>query len=217
MFFSGLLLTVYNIGFGYPRAELVFSFVALPVTILVPVIACTSFTAERKSGTDRFLLMLPISSLDTLLGKYFARLSVLAIPTALMSIYPVILDVFGDVGYLSSFASLLAFALYEAVLLAFGMMISALAKNSLHAFLFTYGALAISFFLPYIPTWLAGTAPDALVNALNEIFLFTSPYGQFDYFSTGIFDLRKIVWFLIFTALCLFVAWQKQKRSTRSA
>ena len=213
---SGLLFTVYNISYSYPNVEVVYSFIALPLTALVAVMGFTAFTVETKKGTDIFLSMLPISTSDVLVGKYLARLAFFMIPTAVTVIYPVILDSMGEVGYVGCYSMLFALCLYQAFVLALGMAVSSFCKKTLTSGVISISVLAVTFILPYVPIWLSGVASDEWLSVLTIGVAFLCPYSQFDYFSIGIFDLRKIVWFVSFTAALLFCAWLGLKRRSQT-
>ena len=213
---SGLLFAVYNISYSYPNVEVVYSFIALPLTALVAIMGFTAFTSESKKGTDMFLSMLPVSSSDVLVGKYLARLVFFMIPTVVTVIYPIILDSMGEVGYAGCYSMLFALCLYQAFVLALGMAVSAFCKKTLTSGVISIVLLAVTFVLPYIPIWLSGVASEALLSTLTIAVAFLCPYSQFDYFSIGIFDLRKIVWFVSFTVALLFCAWLGLKRRSKT-
>ena len=214
--FSGIFFAVYNIGFAYPGAEAVISLTAFPITVLVPLLGCTSYTDEYRKGTDSFVQTLPLSQKDIIFGKYLARAAILGIPTLAMVLYPIILDCFGAVAYGRFFASWFAFVLYQAFLLAFSMMIAIIAKKIWKSFLITYGVLILTSLLPYVSVWLYDLLPMSVIDVMSAIFLFLSPYGQLDYFSTGIFDFRKIIWFVVFTSLSLFISWCVQDKRRKA-
>ena len=213
---SGLLFTVYNISYSYPNVEVVYSFIALPLTVLVAVMGFTAFASEVKNGTDIFLSMLPVSYAQILVGKYLARFAFFMIPTAVTVIYPIVLDSMGEVGYVGCYSMLFALCLYQAFVLALGMAVSAFCKKTLISGVVSIAVLAVTFVLPYIPIWLGSVASDTSLATLTIVVAFLCPYSQFDYFSIGIFDLRKIVWFLSFTVALLFCAWIGLKRRSET-
>ena len=54
---------------------------------------------ERKQKTDQLLYSLPISLSGVVMGKYLAMVTVLALPVAIMALYPLILSQFGAVSF----------------------------------------------------------------------------------------------------------------------
>ena len=203
----GVLFTAYNLNFGYPEVDAVYLLGALPITAVCGVLGCTAFYDERKNQSGRFLAMLPLSRKDIVLGKFFARFVFLMIPTAVVALYPVILDSFGEINYLGSYSMLLALCFYQGFSLAISMMFSAVCKNVIIPFFCTCGIFLLGFLVPYVPTWLVGAVSEQTLATLQDITVFLSPYAQLDYFSIGIFDIRKIVWLAVFTSGALFVSW----------
>ena len=55
---------------------------------------------ERHQKTDQLLYALPLKMSDVVLGKYLALLTVIAIPTLIIGIYPFILSRYGSVSML---------------------------------------------------------------------------------------------------------------------
>ena len=205
LLFSGLLFVIFNMFMYYPQVEMVFSFVAIPISVLIPVIGCTAFTQDRKNKTDSFLEMLPVKRGDIYFGKLLARLGVVAIPCVVMALYPVILDLYGDINYLSNYLVLVMFFVFEIFVLVMSMLFSAISKNSLIAYFVSLGVLLIAYFIPYLTFLFAGALPDSVVEAMSKVCVFLSPFAQFDYFNVGIFDFRKVIWFAVFIAMMAFV------------
>ena len=211
---AGIIFTYFNVLYGYPSVEIVFSFLAILVLALIPLVSCTAFTSERKNGTDEFLAALPLKKSEILMGKYLSRLVYLATPKAVIILYPFALDMFGNVNYIGCFSSLLALFLYEAFLLAFGIMSSALFKKSLWAYIASYVTFALTFLFPFLLSLVTGL-PQKAADIINGIFMFLSPYGQFDSFTTGIFDVRKTIWFVAFSFVALAIAWLGLKKEEK--
>jgi ABC-2 type transport system permease protein len=186
---------------GYPQLEMVFSLLAIPVAILIPIFGCTAFTSDRKNNTDSFLLMLPVSKLSVFFGKLLARAAVMALPCIVMLVYPVILDLYGDVNYVSSYLVFAMFILFEIFILVMSMLFSAMAKNSLIAYSITFGVLLVTWLIPYIPGWTVGIVSESFAEVLSGVCVFLSPFAQFDYFNVGIFDFRKVIWLAVFSLM----------------
>ena len=200
IFFSGLLFAVINLAMCFPQLEMTFSFLTIPMSVLIPVLGATAFTSEIKNKTDGFLGMLPISNGDIFFGKLLARAAVVAVPTAVMALYPVIIDFYGDANYTSSYLILAMFFLFEFFVLIMSMMFSSMSKNSLVAYFMTFGTLLLTYFIPYITTWTANAVEGAVAETISSVCVFLSPFAQFDYFNVGIFDFRKVIWFCVFIA-----------------
>ena len=106
---------------------------------------------ERKQKTDQLLYLLPITTVEVIIGKYLALLVLYLIPLLIISIYPLIFAQFGDVYLLTSYGSIFAFFLMGAALIALGMFISSLTDNQglaagigIAAILFNYYSVSLS-------------------------------------------------------------------------
>ena len=201
LLFSGLLFVIFNMLMGYPQLEMVFSFLAIPMAILIPVLGCAAFTADRKNNTDSFLFMLPVSKSDVFFGKLLARVAVMVIPCIVMLIYPLILDLYGNVNYVSSYFVFAMFLLFDIFVLVMSMLFSAVSKNSLVAYAVTFGVLLVTWIIPYITVWTAGIVSENVSMVLSNVCVFLSPFAQFDYFNMGIFDFRKMIWLAVFSVM----------------
>ncbi len=126
---TGIYTVVYNLNGLYPNFEYVLSGVSFIYLLTVPVLTMRSFAEEKHSKTDQLLYSLPISVTSVVLAKFFAMLTVLLVPCAVMSFYPLILCMFGTVHLSSAYATLLAFFLLGATLISIGMFISSLTES----------------------------------------------------------------------------------------
>ena len=121
---------------------------------------------EREKGTDRLLVMLPFRVRDVLLGKYLARLCVLGIPTAVLTLYPLILDLYGTVSYATAYLSLLALFVLGAILLALGMLVSVKATSYRYALIWSYIVLALWYAASILVSFIPSTPIASLIAFL---------------------------------------------------
>lgn len=127
--FMGLGAMLYNIQAAYSNFEFVLSFGSLVMVVIVPILTMRVLAEERKQKTDQLLYSLPISTLEIILGKYLAMLVLFLIPMGVISLYPLIFSLFGDVYLPTSYGSILAFFIMGSALIALGMFISSLTDN----------------------------------------------------------------------------------------
>lgn len=109
--FAGIYTMVYNLSGLYANFEYVLDAISFIYLIAVPVLTMRSVAEEKRQRTDQLLYSLPIRLVDVVAGKYLAMLAVLAAPTAVMGLYPLLLSRFGSVYLPTAYASLLAFFL----------------------------------------------------------------------------------------------------------
>ena len=130
---AGIYMVVYNLMGLYPYFEVILPNVAFIYMFAVPVLTMRSIAEEKHSRTDQLRYSLPMSVSSIVLAKYLAMVTVLAVPCAVMCLYPLILASFGTVYFTTAYASLLAFFLLGCSLIAIGMFISSLTESQVIA------------------------------------------------------------------------------------
>ena len=114
------------------------------------------FAEERKNKTDQLLLTSPVSLTKIILGKYFAMITVFAIPCLIYCLFPLIIKFQGNAHLLVDYSSILAFYLLGCVFIGIGMFLSSLTESPVIAAISTFGVLFFLYMLDnllnYIPT-----------------------------------------------------------------
>lgn len=153
---GGVYFMVYNLNSGYPYFSYALSGVIFMLLFTVPILSMKCFAEERKNKTDQLLLTSPISILEIVLGKYLAMITVLAIPTLIYCLFPLIIKFQGTAHLLVDYSSILAFFLLGCVYIAIGMFLSSLTESPIIAAISTCGALVFLYMLDnllsYVPT-----------------------------------------------------------------
>ena len=121
---GGVYFMVYNLYSGYPFFAYSLAGVIFMLLISVPVLSMKSFAEDRKNKTDQLLLTSPVSLVEIVLGKYFAMVTVFAIPCIIYCIFPLIIKLQGNAHLLVDYSSILAFFLLGCVFIAIGMFLS---------------------------------------------------------------------------------------------
>ncbi len=156
LLFGGIYTMVMCLRGGYANYEYVFYNMTFVYIITVPILTMRVISEERRQKTDQLLYSLPISMTKVALGKYFAMLVVLAIPVAILCVYPLVLRAFGNVYLPEAFSTALAFFLLGATLLAIGMFISSVTESQPAAAGLSFIVMLLLYFLTslteYIPT-----------------------------------------------------------------
>jgi len=127
--FIGLGSLIYNLQEAVSNFEFVLSFGCLIFVVIVPILTMRVIAEERRQKTDQLLYSLPITTVQVILGKYFALLMVYLLPLAIISLYPLLFSQYGDVYLPTSYGSILAFFILGAALIALGVFISSLTDN----------------------------------------------------------------------------------------
>lgn len=145
--FSGIYTMIYNLNAGYPNFEYVLQAMSIIFLIAIPVLTMRVVAEERRQKTDQLLYALPLGMTRVVLGKYLAMLTVVAIPCAIMGLYPLLLSTFGSVFLHTAYGTLVGFFLLSATLAAIGLFISSLTENQAVAAGLCFGVMLLLFFM----------------------------------------------------------------------
>ena len=168
---------------------------------LVPAISMRLWAEERRSGTMELLLTLPVPVWATVVGKHLAAWAFTGV--ALLLTFPIWLTV----NYLGNpdngviLASYIGSFLIAGSYLAIGSCISATTSNQVIAFVvsvvvcFLFTVSGTPLVLDFFRAW----APLTLVDAISSFSFVT----HFSTITTGVLDLRDLVFFLSLMALFL--------------
>ena len=119
---------------------------------LSPALTMRLWSEEKRSGTIEFLLTLPITDWQAVLGKFLGSLAFLTISLLFTLTIPITIMSLGNVDLGPIIGGYLGSILMGAVYLSLGGFISSLTKNQIIAFI---GAVVIAFifFIWSFATW----------------------------------------------------------------
>lgn len=173
LLFAGIYTMAINFSAQYASFEYVMANMSFIYLIAIPVLTMRSVAEERRQRTDLLLYSLPIGMTKVVLGKYFALLTVLAVPCAIIGVYPLVLKTMGPVSLAASYGSLLAFFLLGAGLIAIGMFISSLTENQAISAVLCFGVMLILYFIGALSFYIPGTAKASFFAFLVLVFVLT--------------------------------------------
>lgn len=173
LLFVGVYSYVYNIQNSLANFEYVLSGMSFVFLLIIPVLTMGVIADEKRRNTDQLLYSLPLSMTEVVLGKYFAMLTVLLIPTAIICIYPLILNLFGNVYLMKTFGAIIGFFFLGAALIAVGMFVSSLTESPAVAAGICFLLLLLNYFMSSLSGYLPATATPSLV-ALTALVLITA-------------------------------------------
>ena len=161
---------------------------------LIPAISMRLWAEERRSGSIELLLTLPITVWDSVLGKFLASWSFVAL--AMVFTFPIWITV----NYLGNpdngviIATYIGSLLMAGGFLAIGSCISAITKNQVIAFIISvvicFGFLFSGF--PMVLSLFSSWLPSFLVDTIASF----SFFNHFQSISKGVMDIRDIFYFL---------------------
>ena len=199
--------TTFYLGQFFPRGQAdlqpFFRYHPWLYLFLIPAIGMRLWAEERKTGTIELLLTLPVSTVETVAGKFLAAWFFTGIALALTFPVWITVNYLGQPdngiiigGYVGSW-------LMAGGFLAVTSCISALTKNQVVAFIL--GA-AVSFLfltsgLSLVLGAFQGWAPDFVVDVIASFSFLT----HFNAIAKGVIDVRDLVFFVSIMAVALFV------------
>lgn len=199
------VFTFYLGGFferGQADLQTFFGFHPWLYLFLIPALTMRLWAEERKSGTIELLFTLPVTMIETVVGKFLATWIFAGVALALTFPIWVTVNYLGNpdngviiAGYIGSF-------LMAGGYIAIGSCISAFTKNQVIAFVITV-VVCLLFILsgfPLVLDFLNDWLPGVILEAVSS-FSFLS---HFEAIQNGVVDIRDLVYFFSLIALWLF-------------
>jgi ABC-2 type transport system permease protein len=186
-------LTYYKLG----DFSVMLDTISFFLIFIVPVFTMRLLTEDRKSGAETLLLTSPTPLWSVVCGKYLAAVSVFFAMTAVSWIYPAIQVIFGGTVSSQLVGGYIGFFLLGAAFISYGLFASSLTENQIIAAIICVAGLLIIQIAEALASMIGGFAGKAL-----DWFSLLARYRDF---SSGIFGIAPIVYFLSFIALFLFL------------
>lgn len=204
----GIYFAVYNLFMGYPYIGYALSSVVFLFLISFPILTMRILAEERRQKTDQLILTSPVSVSSIVIGKFLALATIFAVPVAIISLYPLILSVFGTVAFGESYLAVLGFFLFGLACIAIGIFVSSLTESQVIAAVLTFGVLFLGYVMSGICSMISATG-----NLLTKILSAFDMVSRFDALLNGYLQLSSIVYYLSIVVLFLIFTVQSiQKR-----
>ena len=205
---TGIYVTVYNLLSGLPNISYALSGIIFIFIISIPILTMKVLAEERKQKSDQLILTAPISVAKIVVGKFLALGLVFTIPVAIISIYPIILKMFGTILLLESYVAILAFYLYGLTCISIGIFVSSLTESQVIAAVISFIVLFLCYVMSGISNMISTTG-----NLLTKILSAFDLVSRFDNLLMGTFDIKSIVYYFTVILLMLILTTQSiQKR-----
>ena len=177
-----------------------FNTLTVILLFLIPMLTMRLFAEERKQKTLELLLTAPINNVQTMLGKYLASLTFLAILLASASLTILPLFIYGQPDIKPILSAYLGVFLYGAALLALGLFISTLTENQIIAVVITFG-VSLTF-------WLVSIFGSYATGSLREVINYLSIISHLNDFIKGVIDTSHVIYYVTFAFVWLFLAYR---------
>ena len=199
-------LPVYVGGFfqrGQADLAAFFEFHPWLYLFLIPALSMRLWAEERKSGTIEFLMTLPLTTADAVLGKFLAAWVFAGIALALTFPFWLAVNLLGSPDNGVILAAYIGSWLMAGAYLAIGAAISAATRNQVIAFVLS--AVVIFLFLmsglDLVQSFFRGWLPDSLVSAIATLSFLTN----FRDIAQGVIVLRDLFFFVSLIGLALLI------------
>ena len=179
--------------------RVLFSLVPIIYLFFIPAVTMGLIAREKSSGTMEFLVTLPLSDWEVVLGKYLAAVTLIAVGLAFTLFHCLtLLLVATDLDPGAIFTGYLGLLLVGGVYAAAGVFCSSLTGNQITAFILCFMIVFVFFMLGkmliFFPGFLAACAQYVSIDYhLSNI-------------SRGVIDSRNLVYFASMTGLFLMLA-----------
>lgn len=178
--------------------------------LLIPVLTMGLWAKERRTGTIEILLTLPVRTIEVVLGKFFAALSLLGVTLLFTLPVPIMVEVVTKPGqsldFLSVFGSYIGTFLFGAALLSIGLYVSSFVRDQIVSVILTGAAVGIVTFMGHeiLLDQLHGSGIQIIQNLVRllEYLAFGTHLRKF---AAGLFPLDSLVYFFSICALFLFL------------
>lgn len=180
----------------------------LPFTFifLVPAVTMRIWAEERKMGTVEILKTLPYTEWDLVLAKFLASWSFVSL--VIVSAIPLTLSIslMGITDWGRTFTTYIGSLLMAGAYVSIGMVMSALTREQIVAFILTFFISLFMFLSNYY------LITQHLPPEWNFFFGFFSISYHFSSFARGVLLLSDVVYYVSFITLMLFINTEIIKR-----
>lgn len=198
----GLFMTPF---FTFLNADMRSFFGTIPIIlgIFLPAVTMRLWAEERKQNTWEMLLTFPMQPHELVLGKFLASFVFFIVALISTLTIPLMLLALGNPDMGPIIGAYVGTALLGAFFLAMGLFVSALCQDQIVAFVITLLACLSVFLLgtDFIAAYIDGAWPG-LGTFLANVVGMTNHYNTF---SRGLIVLGDVLYFVIWTAVFLFL------------
>lgn len=198
-FFAGMFFFMGNMAGQTTDMTALFSNMFLILMFLIPILTMKLMSEEKKQKTDQILLTAPVNIGSIILGKYFAALVVFVIALCTFLLYGGILSVFTTIEWAVVLGSVFGIFLLGAAFIAVGLFVSALTENQVIAAIGGFVAMMVLYMIDSIAYQISN--PE-----LQRLLMRFSFYSRYTEFSSGLFNIASIIFFISVTVIFLFLA-----------
>lgn len=188
--YTSTFFASYNLYYGTTDMSTSFTSAFTIIMILLPLLTMRLFTEEKRQKTDQCLLTAPVNLFSIVMGKFLAATCVFLCAMAIYVLYVITLVALaGSVAWATVIGNFVALLLLGASFISIGIFVSAMTENQVVAAIVSF----IIIMLFYMIDIFAG---NVQVEWLKTVMSSLGFYTRYYEFSTGIFSIPSLVFFL---------------------
>ena len=196
--FSGFFFWYFALAVGSTDISFVFLGMFYVYMIFVPVLTMRLMADENKQRTDQLLLTAPLGLMRLVAGKFLSAYIVFMLGDVVLLLYGVVLSFFAAVNWAIILGNFVALALIGAIFVSAGLFVSTLTESQMVA---AIGSIALNAALALINV-LASVVP---IQAVSDVIKQLSVFDRYYEFTTGIFSLGGVIFFVSAVVIFLFL------------
>lgn len=188
-----------------------FQWMPLLLIFLVAAITMRMWSEERRSGTIEFLMTLPVTPLEFVLGKFLACFSLLGIALLLTLPLPITVSLIGNLDWGPVIGAYIATLFLGAAYISIGLYVSARNDSQIVSLILTV-LIGLAFYL---------IGSDTLTNLLGykagDFLKLLGTGSRFESITRGVIDIRDLYYYLSIMGVFLtlnILALEKQRWAT---
>lgn len=202
--FLGIYFYAYHLYMGNPYIAYTVQSSLFVFLIITPILTMRSMSEERKQKTDQLLYTSPVSPMKIVFGKYLGMIVVFLFPTAVLSLYPCVLSLFGKVPKGEAYVAVLGYFLFGATCIAVGLFISSMTENIIIAAVSTFVVLLLCYLSSAMQSVISSTGN--FITKIMKIFDIMTPMSDL---LGGVLNLKSVVYFLSVIFIMLFLTCER--------
>jgi ABC-2 type transport system permease protein len=177
-----------------------YGFATIVLLLVMPLMTMRLLAEERKSGSIDLLLSAPVSLIEIVLGKFLGLVGFMLALLALLALMPLSLLSGSALDLGRIFAGLLGLFLLMLAFGAAGLFVSSLTREPTIAAVGGFGLLLVVWLIQIL---------GYQENQFAAVFSYLSLISHYENLRRGIFDSADVVYYLLFTALFLWLTVQR--------
>ncbi|MBP8989325.1 MAG: ABC transporter permease subunit [Clostridia bacterium] len=200
------------------------SFIQSFLFIIIPILTMRSFSEDRRNGTEVLLITSPASTLEIVLGKYFASLALFLLMTAGTLSHVIIASLYDGVIDSSVLGAYIGFIFLGVAYVSIGCFTSALTENQIIAAVISFVIMLILMLIDFVSSMIGSVFStllskinifgltdvqiDAAGTAVTNALQWINPTTRLNNYVDGIFEISPIIFFVSMAAAFIYLTYR---------